>query len=66
MHFHEARPRIAMTARRLLSQQARNFAFELDEREVPARYLIRDRDSKFSGSFDEVFATEGVQVILIN
>ncbi len=47
-----------------VTQQARNLCFELDEREVPAPFLIHDRDSKFSGSFDEVFRTEGVQVIL--
>jgi putative transposase len=47
-----------------VTQQARNLCFELDEREVRAPFLIHDRDSKFSGSFDEVFRTEGAQVIL--
>ena len=28
------------------------------------RFLIQDRDSKFSGAFDEVFRSEGIEAIL--
>ena len=44
-----------------VAQQARNLALActLDR----CRFLLRDRDSKFTGVFDEVFATEGVRVI---
>jgi len=44
-------------------QQARNFASHLHERAEPLRFLIHDRDSKFCGPFDEVFAAEGLQVV---
>ena len=30
---------------------------------MPARLLIRDNDTKFSGAFDEVFRSEGIEVI---
>jgi transposase InsO family protein len=46
-----------------VTQQARNLCFELDQRETPVRFLIRDRDSKFSGAFDEVLRTEGIRTI---
>jgi putative transposase len=36
----------------------------LGEREAPLRFLVHDRDSKYWGPFDEVFRTEGAQVIL--
>lgn len=45
------------------AQQARNLAMTLDERGERFRFLIHDRDTKFSGAFDEVFRSEGVQVI---
>ncbi len=39
-----------------VTQQARNlFAFDLDQRDEPVRFLIRDHDSKYTHSFDEVF-----------
>jgi putative transposase len=44
-----------------VTQQARNLA--IDERLGDARFLVRDRDAKFSGPFDEVLRTEGVRVI---
>ncbi len=47
-----------------VTQQARNLSFDLSGRGAPVRFLVRDRDSKFTRSFDEVFATEGAQVIL--
>src|SRR5664280_934759 len=46
-----------------VTQQARNLCFGLDQRDDPVRFLIHDRDAKFSGSFDEVFRTEGVHII---
>jgi putative transposase len=44
-----------------VAQQARNLA--IDQQLENVRYLIHDRDTKFSGTFDEVFHTEGAQAI---
>jgi putative transposase len=47
-----------------VTQQARNLAMALEVGTAPARFLIHDRDAKFSRLFDEVFRTEGTEVIL--
>jgi putative transposase len=44
-------------------QQARNLAMTLAEQKQRPRILIRDRDSKFTAAFDEVFRSEGLRVI---
>ena len=44
-----------------VTQQARNLA--VGERLGGIRFVIRDRDSKFSGPFDEVFRSEGVRIV---
>jgi transposase InsO family protein len=46
-----------------VTQQARNILMELEDQGVRSRYLIRDRDSKFTRDFDEVFRSEGIRVI---
>jgi putative transposase len=33
-----------------VTQQARNLAFDRDDAKAPVRFLVRDRDQKFSGS----------------
>ena len=47
---------------RWTDQQARNLVMQLGD-EQPFRFLIHDRDSKFSHAFDEVFRTAGIRVI---
>jgi len=44
-----------------VTQQARNLG--LDFSESGMRFLIRDRDSKYSGPFDEVFRSEGIRIV---
>jgi putative transposase len=36
---------------------------ELDDRHDPVRFLLHDRDTKFTAAFDEVFLTQGVRLI---
>ncbi len=47
-----------------VTQQARNLVMGPPDRHDPIRFLIHDRDTKFSGPFDDVFRSEGAEVIL--
>jgi transposase len=48
---------------RWVTQQARNLLMQLDDEDVRPLFLVRDRDSKFTRSFDEVFRSDGIRVI---
>jgi putative transposase len=48
---------------RWVTQQARNLLMELGDKGIRPRCLVRDRDSKFTYDFDEVFRSEGIRVI---
>jgi transposase InsO family protein len=47
-----------------VTQQARNLLLALGERGRRLCFLLRDRDAKFSRSFDDVFCSEGAKVLL--
>jgi putative transposase len=44
-------------------QQARNLTMAMEDRAHPVKFVIRDRDAKFTSSFDEVFRAEGIRII---
>jgi transposase InsO family protein len=44
-----------------VTQQARNLGLDLSKSGM--RFLIRDRDSKYSSPFDEVFRSEGIRIV---
>jgi putative transposase len=46
-----------------VTQQARQLGWVLAERSTPVRFLIRDRDSKFTRDFDIVFRSEGIEIV---
>ena len=46
-----------------VTQQARNVTSEFADAEIAARFLVRDRDTKYVASFDEVFKAEGTEIL---
>jgi putative transposase len=48
-----------------VTQAARNLLMDLDEHAHRFRFLIRDRDAKFTIAFDAVFAAAGIQALRI-
>ena len=47
------------------AQAARNLLLDFEEQAHRLRYLIRDRDAKFTAAFDAVFGAAGVEVVKI-
>jgi transposase InsO family protein len=46
-----------------VTQQARNLLMDPDHHDNRLRYLVRDRDAKFTAAFDTVFTAADIQII---
>jgi putative transposase len=44
-------------------QMGRNLLMDLDERAESIKFLLRDRDTKFTAAFDAVFTTAGIRIL---
>ena len=46
-----------------ITQHARNVLMDLDDRGQRPRFLIHDRDTKFSRAFDGIFRSENIEIV---
>jgi putative transposase len=46
------------------AQQARNLVMDLGDRTGAFRFLIRDRDARFTTAFDEILSSEGLTIMM--
>jgi hypothetical protein len=46
-----------------VTQMARNLMMDLDEQVESVKFLLRDRDSKFTAAFDAVFTGAGIRIL---
>jgi hypothetical protein len=47
-----------------VTQQARNLLMALEEQNRWIRFVLRDRDAKFSRAFDDLFRSEGAEILV--
>jgi hypothetical protein len=45
------------------TQAARNLLMDLGDRVATINFLLRDRDSRFTGAFDVVFAADSIRIL---
>ncbi len=46
-----------------VTQMARNLLMDLDEHAASIKFLLRDRDTKFTAAFDAVFADASIRIL---
>ena len=49
-----------------LTQQTRQFIWNLQAQQQRFTHLIRDNNGKYSAAFDAIFASEGIEVVCTN